>query len=643
MKNLTICIGRHTLFFVATAFFLTGCSKTDVSLFMPGEWSFKVGFDSTQLSGAPDSIWKSIAVPGSFPQDDSVLRRHGQIMVRHALSPCANGDSAHCFAVALRTGRASDTARFFINTAAICSSGTSRPFIAGLDRESIIPIPNNMVPKFPGSYLYIVYSFDPTSRFHGVRIAPVFGNSVPIYRKYLTELVLTFFTLGVFFAVSLYFIILGLLRLKDRHILDFGLLTLAFIPFVSVNTIIKDSLFFLRGPLDEKVDLCAGIATIAFFALFITRLISKRLVKIPAVAILLLGVLFLSALFTRGTALSLLRLGWYVVCIAFLPYFLWYVVNHAIKGSRDARIVTAGLIVFMIAGIHDLLAFYGYVPFFFSMPYAFSFFIAVMTALLSRNFVSVYNGMELLNETLDRRVRERTEELEDLNRQKDRMLGVIAHDLNNPIAAILVTAELMEIGLKNGEIGSIGEQLPLIKQACTQADATIKDVLADARRREAAIDEKRARVNLSSLLVPVAALCKVRARGKGVRFRDEIPQTGISVHVNSDAIARVVDNLLSNAVKFTPRNGSVTLTLESWNGVARIMVVDTGIGIPPELKSSIFERFTLAGRSGTEREASTGLGLSIASDIVRKNGGTILVESEVGKGSTFTVEFSLSD
>jgi signal transduction histidine kinase len=631
----------YSALLAATAFFCAGCVQDNGPVLMTGQWAYAVGFDSSMVSGTRNVFWKPITIPGSFPKSDSGLIRARTITLMQKISFSFSGDSENHPAFALRTGRASDTARFFINGAAVCSSGTGRPFIAGIDRESIVPLRHSLAPKSPGCTLYIVYSYDPNTGFHGVRVAPRLGEAGDVFKQYSMEMFAAIFILGLFFSVALYYIVLGLLRPKDLHNLYFGLLTLSFILFVSVNTIVKDAIYLLHSPVEEKVDLCAGIATIAFLVLFVTRVITRRLGKIPVASTALLVILFIIGLLSHGKAMSIVRHCWYGVSLGLVPYFLWYTSVHALKGSRDARILMAGIIVFMVSGIHDLLAFEGYVPFFFSMPYAFMFFLAAMTLLLSQKFVSVHNSMELLNETLEQRVRDRTEELEDLNRQKDKMIGVIAHDLNNPITAISITASLVEISLKNGETKSVGEQLALIKQACSQAGATVRDVLAHARRRETDADVTRERIDLSGALVPVCGLCRVRAQEKGVEFQCNVPCPPVFVFVNKDAITRVVDNLLSNAVKFTPGHGRVTLTLESGGGTARIIVADTGIGIPPELKGSIFERFTAAGRSGTDQEASTGLGLSIARDIVHKNGGTIRVESDVGRGSTFIVELPL--
>jgi signal transduction histidine kinase len=632
----------YSALFAAAAFFCAGCVQDNGPVLMTGQWTYTIGFDSSVVSGTRNVSWQPIVIPGSFPKNDSGLIRAKAITLRHKISPAFSGDPANCPALALLTGRASDTARFFLNGAPICYSGTDRPFIAGIDRESIVPVQQSLVPKVPSCYLYIVYTYEPLTRFHGVRVAPMLGEAGAIFKNYSREMLLTIFILGLFFSVGLYYIVLGLLRPKDLHNLYFGLLTLSFVLFMSANTIVKDTIYLLHSPLEEEVDLCAGIATIAFLVLFITRVITRRLGKIPVVSVALLVALFIIGLLSHGSAMSFVRYCWYAISLALVPYFLWYVFVHALKGSRDARILMAGIIVFMVSGIHDLLAFEGYVPFLFSMPYAFMFFLAAMTLLLSQKFVSVHNSMELLNETLEQRVRERTEELEDLNRQKDKMIGVIAHDLNNPITAISITASLVEISLKNGETKSVGEQLALIKQACSQAGATVRDVLAHARRRETGADVAKERIDLSGALVPVCGLCRVRAKEKGVEFQCNVPCPPVFVFVNKDAVTRVVDNLLSNAVKFTPRHGRVSLALESGEGSARIIVADTGIGIPPELKGSIFERFTTAGRSGTDHEASTGLGLSIARDIVQKNGGTIRVESDVGRGSTFIVVLPLS-
>ena len=101
----------------------------------------------------------------------------------------------------------------------------------------------------------------------------------------------------------------------------------------------------------------------------------------------------------------------------------------------------------------------------------------------------------------------------------------------------------------------------------------------------------------------------------------------------------MLENLLSNAVKFTPEGGSITITGAAEENFVRVVIADTGIGIPPEDQSRIFERFYRVDKARSRSQGGTGLGLSIAQELIRAQGGDITLDSEPGKGTR--VSFTL--
>jgi two-component system sensor histidine kinase VicK len=107
--------------------------------------------------------------------------------------------------------------------------------------------------------------------------------------------------------------------------------------------------------------------------------------------------------------------------------------------------------------------------------------------------------------------------------------------------------------------------------------------------------------------------------------------------VNREKLHRVMDNLITNAIKFSKDKEKIEIQLDKEYGMAIIQVIDHGLGIPKEMIPHLFERFSKAGRAGIRGEQSTGLGLSIVKQIVESHKGRIKVDSEEGKGSTFTI------
>jgi signal transduction histidine kinase len=124
---------------------------------------------------------------------------------------------------------------------------------------------------------------------------------------------------------------------------------------------------------------------------------------------------------------------------------------------------------------------------------------------------------------------------------------------------------------------------------------------------------------------------------KSITFTAELPEKMPEVRLDKDKFIAVLVNLLGNAAKYTPNGGRVTLRVKLDNSLMQVDVEDTGVGIAPEEVSKVFEKFFRSSDPRVQNETGTGLGLSLASEVVRMHGGEITVESVLDQGSTFTI------
>lgn len=225
-------------------------------------------------------------------------------------------------------------------------------------------------------------------------------------------------------------------------------------------------------------------------------------------------------------------------------------------------------------------------------------------------------------------------EIKNANHLKDEILGVVAHDLRNPLAAIESITMLME--MDEGIDADNRENLQMIKSSCKKARYIINDLL-EAARNEIENDFKVEKVDINGYLAHIVDVWMVNNKNS-INIIYSGPKQPVFALINKEKIQRVMDNLISNAIKFSGESDKIEIMLKVAGGKILIGVKDYGLGIPNNLLPHIFERFSKAGRKGLRGEESFGLGLSIVQQIVLKHGGEIDVESVEMKGTTFTIK-----
>lgn len=259
-----------------------------------------------------------------------------------------------------------------------------------------------------------------------------------------------------------------------------------------------------------------------------------------------------------------------------------------------------------------------------------------------------------LNHDLERRVQERTARLMELDKEKNEFLGIVAHDLKNPLAGIRINAEIIELffaqnekALKHtfGIITSVDEMTELI------------NLLLDGHRLDSEAFSLRLGSVPLSILPEIIERYQPRAATKNITLDYKPPQSPLSVIADDSAFRQVLDNLISNAVKYSPPGKRVWIHAEEHavetvveenptplvHKTVRLSVKDEGPGLSNEDKARLFGKFARLSAKPTGGESSTGLGLSIVKKLVEMQQGHVWCESELGKGATFLVELPSDD
>lgn len=222
--------------------------------------------------------------------------------------------------------------------------------------------------------------------------------------------------------------------------------------------------------------------------------------------------------------------------------------------------------------------------------------------------------------------------------KKNSILHMLGHDLRGPlnIARSLVDTVASEI-----ENPVHLEKTKHIAMILEQSIDMISDLVKREFLETVNAEIVKRRVDIVKLLRDYLEECKKSEELSGISFHLFSSPERVFIQLDEAKFMQVVNNLISNSLKFTPAGGSISITVEEQSDQVKFMFTDTGIGIPKELLSQVFEKFTPARRPGLQGEPTLGLGLSIVKTIIDWHGGTVRCESKEGSGTTVVVTLPL--
>ncbi|WP_028974001.1 hybrid sensor histidine kinase/response regulator [Spirochaeta cellobiosiphila] len=225
-------------------------------------------------------------------------------------------------------------------------------------------------------------------------------------------------------------------------------------------------------------------------------------------------------------------------------------------------------------------------------------------------------------------------QLQHISKFKDKILGIVAHDLRNPIASI---SGCMEIIKMDTSIDATNKELiGYIDQACQSMTTLVNDLLDVSMIESGQLDIKISEFNLYELLEERVSFFNMKAKKKEILLK--LVGVDIVVKLDRQRIVQVIDNLLSNALKYTTRGGEVTVSLERSESI-KVSISDSGPGLSDEDMKKLFGEFQRLSAKPTGGESSFGLGLAIVKKIVSAHDGRIGAYNNDDKGATFYVEF----
>ena len=253
------------------------------------------------------------------------------------------------------------------------------------------------------------------------------------------------------------------------------------------------------------------------------------------------------------------------------------------------------------------------------------------------------------NVRLEEKVKIRTSELEmlnlrlsDLNKEKNSYIGMVAHDLRNPIGIAEAFSGMLLEDFDALTKSSQLEYIGLINKSCLFSLDLIHEFLDISKIEAGIFDLNLSRHNYMSFLTDNVKRNAMLAKKKSQKIVIKTSLTEIQFCFDKNKIEQVLNNLLGNAIKYSVANTQITIEVSSSENWVNTRIVDEGQGIPLNELGTVFHPFQTTSVKATSNEKSTGLGLAIVKKIIESHHGTVTVESEVGKGSVFSFKIPLA-
>jgi len=223
----------------------------------------------------------------------------------------------------------------------------------------------------------------------------------------------------------------------------------------------------------------------------------------------------------------------------------------------------------------------------------------------------------------------------ELERMKSNFLSVVSHELKTPLHSIKGFVDIILMG-KTGQITETQTDfLGTVRDQTTHLQSLINDLLEFSRLESGQVQLRLTDVSVAEVATAVVEQMKPLADEGQIRLENRVPADTLSIQADRMRIEQVLTNLIDNAIKFTPADGVVTVDATDLGEDIQVTVSDTGIGIPADQLTSVFDRFYQVDGGSTRHYRGTGLGLTICKHIVEHHRGRIWVESEEGMGCTF--------
>jgi len=592
--------------------------------FYPNEWIHNE--ISSKSANLPDSLY--ISVPGSWGSLTSSHNESPYGFGSYRLRILTDPDADQIYS--LRINGISSASELFVNGRSLARSGQPAS-----SAEQYIPRDAPYTASFTTSSSEIDIVIQ-VANFHnpltgGIMGSIKFGAQAAVSAE-------SNFSIGSQLAVCLilllhaaYSCILYFLGIRQRALLYFSLIIVcAIMTILIVDDKIIHSWFPINYEWEMKFNHWSYTGVSAFLLQYARQLIAPQAkMKLNQLYIWFCAGYSILVLFAPAETLirlDLLNVATVTVPFVIVPVIAWRAVK---RGDIDAIYLFLGMIGFMNNLLWSVARVIGWIDFgYYPIDMVVSF--VVFAAYWFRRY---YRSSA---QTAQLAV-----ELQRADKLKDDFLVNTSHELRNPLHGILTIAQTI-MDNDDSDRKNDRENMKLLISVGKRMSFLLNDLLDLTRLKENRIQLHRAALPIQTIASGVIDMIRFMAKGKPVRFINQIPDTFPQVTADENRLIQILYNLLHNAVKFTDE-GSIAISADVKGGFAYIHISDTGIGIDDDTRLRIFQPYEQGPIEGTGSSSGIGLGLSICKQLVELHEGSLAVSSVPGQGSTFTFSLPLSD
>lgn len=229
------------------------------------------------------------------------------------------------------------------------------------------------------------------------------------------------------------------------------------------------------------------------------------------------------------------------------------------------------------------------------------------------------------------------EELSKTNASKDKLFSIIAHDLKNPISALMSLSEMMASESETISPEEVNEFTGMIKNLSKNTYELLENLLNWARVQTKNIEIEKKEIDVRDLVDKISEVLKPSANLKSISINNLV-DADFKIYADENMINAVIRNLISNAIKFSKENSSIKIRTGTNKNMNQVTVSDEGVGMEESYVKDLFKVDVYTSRYGTKKEKGTGLGLVLCNEFVKLHDGNIIVKSEVNKGTEFRIQ-----